>query len=152
MALLERYNTTPGDEGPRSVSRKRIQVLKRGQSNSRPKVWSKRLKFQSADKTILTNTRPHGGLAPDFPAFPSSSRRQRGPKVEEMGGQIRESNVGMGIEDAKQKRALLLRYSGPKVDEIFDTLEDTGVGKDYKKAVEKLTAHFNPQVNTTYEV
>ena len=27
-----------------------------------------------------------------------------------------------------------------------------GEDKDYKKAVEKLTAHFNPQVNTTYEV
>ena len=35
--------------------------------------------------------------------------------------------VGMGIEDAKQKRALLLHYSG-------------------------LEANFNPQVNTTYEV
>ena len=58
----------------------------------------------------------------------------------------------MGIEDAKQKRALLLHYSGPEVDEIFDKLEDTGEDKDYKKAVEKLTAHFNPQVNTTYEV
>ena len=58
----------------------------------------------------------------------------------------------MGIEDAKQKRALLLHYSGSEVDEIFDTLEDTGEDKDYKKAVEKLTAHFNPQVNTTYEV
>ena len=48
----------------------------------------------------------------------------------------------MGIEDAKQKRAVLLHYSGPEVDEIFDTLEDTGEDKDYKKAVEKLTAHF----------
>ena len=58
----------------------------------------------------------------------------------------------MGIEDPKQTRALLLHYSGPEVDEIFDTLENTGEKKDYKTAVEKLTAHFNPQVNTTYEV
>ena len=58
----------------------------------------------------------------------------------------------MGIEDPKQTRALLLHYSGPEVDEIFDTLENTGEDKDYKTAVEKLTAHFNPQVNTTYEV
>ena len=27
-------------------------------------------------------------------------------------------------------------------------LEDTGEDKDYKKVVEKLTAHFSPQVNT----
>ena len=43
-------------------------------------------------------------------------------------------------------------FRSPEIDEIFDTLEDTGEDKDYKKAVEKLTAHFNPQVNTTYEV
>ena len=58
----------------------------------------------------------------------------------------------MGIEDAKQKRALPLNYRGPEVDKIFDTLVETGEHKDYKKAVEKLTVHFNPQVNTTYEV
>ena len=58
----------------------------------------------------------------------------------------------MGIEVEKRKHALLLHYSGPEVDKIFDTLEYVGEDKDYKKAVEKLTAHFNPQVNTTYEV
>ncbi|XP_044166850.1 uncharacterized protein K02A2.6-like [Acropora millepora] len=67
-----------------------------------------------------------------------------------MAGQIREPNNRNG--NRGRKRALLLHYSGPEVDEIFDTLEDTGEDKDYKKAVEKLTAHFNPQVNTTYEV
>ena len=60
--------------------------------------------------------------------------------------------VGMGIKDTKQKRALLLYYSGPEVDEIFDTLKNTAEDKDYKTAVEELTAHFNPQVNATYEV
>ena len=58
----------------------------------------------------------------------------------------------MGISDDTQKRALLLHYGGPEVDEIFDTLQDIGGDKDYKKAVEKLTAHFSPQVNVTYEV
>ena len=58
----------------------------------------------------------------------------------------------MGIEDAKQNCAFFLHYRSPEVDKIFDTLEDTGEDKDYKKAVEKLTVHFNPQVNTTYEV
>ena len=37
-------------------------------------------------------------------------------------------------------------------DEIFVTLQDVGDDKDYKKAFEKLTAHFSPQVNITYEV
>ena len=58
----------------------------------------------------------------------------------------------MGITEDKQKRALLLHYGGPEVDEIFDTLQDVGEDKDYKKVVEKLTAHFSPQVNVTYEV
>ena len=58
----------------------------------------------------------------------------------------------MGIKDETRKRAPLLHYSGPEVDETFDTLEETGKDKDYKTAVEKRTAYFNPQVNTTYEV
>ncbi|XP_068750720.1 uncharacterized protein [Montipora capricornis] len=58
----------------------------------------------------------------------------------------------MGITDDKQKRALLLHYGGPEVDEIFETLQDVGEDKDYNKGVEKRTAYFSPQVNTTYEV
>ena len=58
----------------------------------------------------------------------------------------------MGIFDDKRKRARLLHNSGPGVDEIFDTLQDVGEDKDYEKAVEKLTAHFSPRVNVTYEV
>ena len=46
----------------------------------------------------------------------------------------------------------MLHYGGPEVDEIFDTVQDVGEDKDYKKAVEKLTAHCSPQVNVTYEV
>ena len=75
-----------------SADVKAIQVLKRGQSDS-----------NSADKTILIYLRRHGGLAPDFPGFPSSSRRQRGPKVEEMAGQIRESNCRSGNRRRKTK-------------------------------------------------
>ena len=56
------------------------------------------------------------------------------------------------MKDKARKHALLLHYSGPEVDEIFDMLEDTGEDKDYKTAIKKLIAHFNPQVNTTYEV
>ena len=49
----------------------------------------------------------------------------------------------MGISNDKQNRALLLHHGGLEVDEIFDTVQDVGKDKDYKKAVEKLTAHFN---------
>ena len=58
----------------------------------------------------------------------------------------------MGITKANKKRALLMHYGDPEVDEIFDTLQDVGEDKDYENAVEKLTVHFSPQVNVTYEV
>ena len=71
--------------------------------------------------------------------------------MEEMASTIRET-IAMKITEDKQKRALLLHYGGSEVDEIFDTLQDVGEDKDYKKVVEKLTAHFSPQVDATYEV
>ena len=89
---------------------------------------------------------------PTFPPFQVHLDGNVGPTWKKWLARLQNVIVGVGIEDAKQKRALLLHYSGPEVDEIFDTLEDTGEDKDYKKAVEKLTTHFNPQVNTTYEV
>ena len=89
---------------------------------------------------------------PTFPAFQVHLDGNVGPRWKKWLARFENLIVGMGIDDAKQKRALLLHYSGPEVDEIFDTLEGTGEDKDYKTAVEKLTAHFNPQVNTTYEV
>ena len=89
---------------------------------------------------------------PTFPAFQVHLDGNLGPRWKKWLAKFENLIVGMGITDAKQKRALLLHYSGPEVDEIFNTLEDTGEDEDYKTAVEKLTAHFNPQVNTTYEV
>ena len=89
---------------------------------------------------------------PTFPAFQVHLDGNVGPRWKKWLARFKNLTIGMGIEDKKRKRALLLHYSGPEVDKIFNTLEDAGEDKDYKKAVEKLTAHFNPQVNTTYEV
>ena len=85
---------------------------------------------------------------PTFPAFQVHLDSNMGPRWKKWLARFENLTIGMGIEDEKRKRALLLHYSGPEV----DALEDSGEDKDYKKAVEKLTAHFNPQVNTTYEV
>ena len=89
---------------------------------------------------------------PTFLAFQVHLDVNVGPRWKKWLARFENLIVGMGIGDAKRKRALLLHYSGPEVDEIFDTLENTSEDKDYQTAVEKLTAHFNPQVNTTYEV
>ena len=85
------------------VCPERIQVPKRGQSNSSPKAQKKQLKSQSADKTNLTNIRQHGSLAPDFPGFPSASRWQCGPQAEEMAGQIQEFNCRNGDQRRNTK-------------------------------------------------
>lgn len=89
---------------------------------------------------------------PNFPPFEVHLDGNAGPRWKKWLGRFERLTIGMGISDDTQKRALLLHYGGPEVDEIFDTLQDVGGDKDYKKAVEKLTAHFSPQVNITYEV
>ena len=81
---------------------------------------------------------------PNFPPFKVHLDRNVGPRWKKWLGRFEKLT--------KQKRALLLHYGGPEVDEIFETLQDVGEDKDYNKAIEKLTAYFSPQVNTTYEV
>ena len=89
---------------------------------------------------------------PNFPPFEVHVDGNAGPRWKKWLGRFERLTIAMGITDDKQKRALLLHYGGPEVDEIFETLQDVGEDKDYNKAVEKLTAYFSPQVNTTYEV
>ena len=87
-----------------------------------------------------------------FPLFEVHCDGNAGPRWKKWLGRFERLTIGMGISDDKRNRALLLHNSGPGVDEIFDTLQDVGEDKDYEKAVEKLTAHFSPRVNVTYEV
>ena len=54
------------------------------------------------------------------------------------------------IEDAAQKRALLLYQVGEATQDIFDTLADTG--DDYDTAITKLDEYFTPKRNLDYEV
>ena len=70
-------------------------------------------------------------LLPTFPAFQVHLDGNVDPRWKKWLARFENLIVGMGIEDSKQKRALLLHYSGPEVDEIFDALEDTGEDKDY---------------------
>lgn len=53
-----------------------------------------------------------------------------------------------GISDDAQKRALLLHCAGDEVQDIFGTFQ---VGDTYNEAKEKLTEHFRPQMNVTYQ-
>ena len=59
--------------------------------------------------------------------------------------------VAADIKDETQKRAILLYQAGPEVYEIFKTLPNTGEAKDFKKAMDALTAYFEPDKNKIYQ-
>ena len=60
--------------------------------------------------------------------------------------------VAAYIKDETQKRAILLYQAGPEVYEIFKALPNAGEAKDFKKAVDALTAYFEPDKNKIYQV
>ena len=59
--------------------------------------------------------------------------------------------VAANIKDEPQKRAILLYQADPEVYEIFKMLLNTGEAKDFKKAVDALTAYFEPDKNKIYQ-
>ena len=56
----------------------------------------------------------------------------------------------LDIQNAKQKRALLLYQVGEATRTIFDTLADTG--EDYETTMTKLNEYFTPKKNVDYEI
>ena len=58
--------------------------------------------------------------------------------------------TALDIQNAKQKRALLLYQVGEATQTIFDTLADTG--EDYETAMTKLNEYFTPKKNVDYEI
>lgn len=57
-----------------------------------------------------------------------------------------------GLEDDKQKRALLLFCAGESVHQLFETLPNAEEAKDYKDTLQLLTDHFSPKKNRTFEI
>ena len=60
--------------------------------------------------------------------------------------------LAANVKEPQRQRALLLYQAGPEVYNIFKTLPDTGDEKDYKKAVDALTKHFEPDKNQIFEI
>ena len=58
--------------------------------------------------------------------------------------------IAINVTDDTQKRALLLYQVGQETQELFETFTDTGT--DYKTAMDKLDAYFNPKKNVDFEV
>ena len=63
--------------------------------------------------------------------------------------------VGKGVQDAAQKKALLLHCGGPQMQDVYYTfpeVREPGEGETvYTVAMEQLDQYFMPQVNIPYE-
>lgn len=62
--------------------------------------------------------------------------------------------VALDIKDKSRQKALLLHYAGEEVNDIFDTLPDTEADEGENpldKAIDALTAYFQPKQNVAYE-
>ena len=58
--------------------------------------------------------------------------------------------IALDIDNAKQKKALLLYYGGDRLSDIYNTLGDTA--ETYVAAKTLLDGYFEPNKNLTYEV
>ena len=56
------------------------------------------------------------------------------------------------IKEPQRQRALLLCQAGLEVYNIFKTLPETGEEKEYEKAVDALTKHFEPDKNRIFKI
>ena len=59
--------------------------------------------------------------------------------------------IASNIKDSSCKRVLLLYQVEPEVHEIFKTLPHTGDEKDFDKAVQALTKHFELEKSRIYQ-
>ena len=55
--------------------------------------------------------------------------------------------IAADVKKGERKRALLLYQAGPAIYKMFKTLPDTVVNKDYAKAKDASTTHFEPAKN-----
>ena len=58
---------------------------------------------------------------------------------------------GKGVEEAKQKKALLLHSAGMQVQDVFHTLAVGATDDLYEEAVKSLNTYFKPKVNVPFE-
>ena len=60
--------------------------------------------------------------------------------------------IALNVQDQKQKLAMLLTYVGEEVYDIFDSCLNVHAEITYDDALKLPDGHFNPRVNTSYEV
>ena len=94
--------------------------------------------------------KPGLGLTPLSPFDPLSDPTSLGQRWKTWKRRFQVYVAAMKIEDAQQKRALLLYQMGEATQSIFDTFTDTG--DDYDTAMTKLDEYFTPKKNLDYEV
>ena len=95
-------------------------------------------------------TKPSLGLMPLAPFDPLSDPTSLGQRWKTWKRRFEVYVTALDIQNAKQKRALLLYQVGEATQTIFDTLADTG--EDYETAMTKLNEYFTPKKNVDYEI
>ncbi|KAK3752856.1 hypothetical protein QZH41_000328 [Actinostola sp. cb2023] len=92
---------------------------------------------------------------PTFPSFNlDDDLGAPGPRWRKYVARFRNLLVALNIESKPRQRALLLHYVGEQVNDIFETLPNTDAGEDENpldKAIDALTAYFEPKKNLAYE-
>ena len=88
-------------------------------------------------------TKPSLGLMPLAPFDPLSDPTSLGQRWQTWKRCFEVYVTALDIQNAKQKRALLLYQVGEATQTIFDTLADTG--EDYETAMTKLNEYFTPK-------
>ena len=60
-------------------------------------------------------------------------------------------STGRGVQNADQKRALLLHCAGIEVQDIYFSLKEEDGADGFEKTVQTLSVHFEPKINVPYE-
>ena len=95
-------------------------------------------------------TKPGLGLMPLVPFDPLSDPTSLGQRWKAWKRRFEVYVAALGIDDTKQKRALLLYQVGEATQAVFDTFSETGDGFD--TAMTELDEYFSPKKNLNYEI
>ena len=74
-----------------------------------------------------------------------------GPRWRKWLGRFETYLIAINIDADERKKALLLYLAGEEVEELYNTIKPAEQAEDFAHVKERLTAHFDPQVNEEYE-
>ena len=93
---------------------------------------------------------------PSFPQFdPNPASGDVGPRWRKWVARFQNLMIAVDVSEDERQNAMLLHYIGEETFDIYETLGVAVAGdgeKQVDKAIDVLTSHFAPKMNTEYEV